>query len=173
MVPVTSNISKAPAIYSPNAQSSASNANVAAAISFRSSSTASILLSTSILPDNRSTKPLTAQQQKANDVINTLTQAKKSLISDRKAAALQKLELARRKLELLRSLGADPKMIAAQAKEIAQEIGEAAQEYSAALQSEGGSIDASALASAGQPADASASDTSGAPTAGADAGAVQ
>ena len=104
-----------------------------------------------MLGDSRLAKSLADQQQKANDAIDTLNQARQSLVVDRKSAALQKLELASIRLQLLRSLGGDPKLIARQAKQIAQEIAAAATEYGDAVS---GGADASAPS--GQPAEAPA-----------------
>jgi hypothetical protein len=109
-------------------------------------------------------KSLAEDQKKASDLLAVLDQAKKSMVSDLKGAALEKLNRARKKLELLRMFGGDPKAVAREAKRIAEEIRAAAREYAAALKSEGGG-DVSAADSS--PAGASASATSAPPELGA------
>lgn len=61
-----------------------------------------------------------------------LQAAQRSMVSDRKAAAKQKLDQAKARLQMLRMFAGDPKAMARQAKQIAQEIREAARAYGAA-----------------------------------------
>ncbi|MGL4288423.1 MAG: hypothetical protein ACRCVA_18890 [Phreatobacter sp.] len=104
-----------------------------------------------------SSKALAEAQKSSRDLLAKLDQVRTSAVSDRKAAAQQKLELARKKLQMLRMMGGDPKTIARQAKQIAQEIREAAKEYGAAVQSGGGaSMGAATTEAPTAPAEAAA-----------------
>jgi hypothetical protein len=86
------------------------------------------------------------RRRKADESLLQLQAAQRSMVSDRKAAAKQKLDQAKAKLQMLRMFAADPKAMARQAKQIAQEIREAARAYGAA-----GAVDV--------PADATSSDS--------------
>lgn len=72
------------------------------------------------------------RRRKADESLVQLQAAQRSMVSDRKAAAKQKLDQAKAKLQMLRMFAGDPKAMARQAKQIAQEIREAARAYGAA-----------------------------------------
>jgi hypothetical protein len=146
MVSVTSHYTQAALAFLPKPQPVASD-SAARANPTDSSRAPAVVLASSASLNNPLANVLFGQQQKPNNILATLTQAKKGAVTDRKAAALQKLEQARERLRILRTFGGDPKAVAKEAKAIAQEIGDAAKEYGAAVQSEGGG-DVSALASA-------------------------
>jgi hypothetical protein len=137
MAAISSIFSKVPAPPLPQPKITASNPGAEALDVFENSNATLVRLAASVLKDSHLAQALTDQQQKTDDAINTLSQAKKGLASDAKSAALQKLELARRRLQLLRSLGGDPKVVAQQAKQIAQQIAAAAREYGDAVNSDG------------------------------------
>jgi hypothetical protein len=97
-------------------------------------------------------KDVVDRRRKANDTILQLHDAQRSMVSDRKAAAKQRLDMAGAKLQMLRMFAGDPKAMAQQAKQIAREIQQAAREYGAALKVEGGAAATGAIA--GPPAQA-------------------
>src|SRR3954452_7077999 len=126
MAALSSIFGKVPAPPLPQPRITAPSPGAEASDVFEGSNATLVRLAASVLKDPHLAQALTDQQQKTDDAITTLSQAKKGLVSDAKSAALQKLESARIKLQLLRSLGGDPKVIAQQAKQIAQEIAAAA-----------------------------------------------
>lgn len=99
-----------------------------------------LALSAQAAPDGATglAKVLADQKADTDNALSKLEQARKSMISDRKAAAQEKLERVREALRMLRMLGGDPKVIAAQAKALARELQSAAREYGAALQAGAG-----------------------------------
>ncbi len=82
-------------------------------------------------------KDVVDRRRKASDTILQLQDAQRSMVSDRKAAAKQRLDMAKARLQMLRMFAGDPKAMAQQAKQIAREIQQAANAYGAALQAEG------------------------------------
>ena len=73
-----------------------------------------------------------AKQGTAEETLAQLQQATRSMVTERKAAAKQKLDQAKARLQMLRMFAGDPKAMARQAKQIAQDIREAARAYGAA-----------------------------------------
>jgi hypothetical protein len=88
-----------------------------------------------------------AKQGTAEETLAQLQQANRSMATDRKAAAKQKLDQAKARLQMLRMFAGDPRAMARQAKQIAQEIREAARAYGAA-----GAADAPAEATSAESA---------------------
>lgn len=113
------------------------------------------------------------RRRKADDTLLQLQTAQRSMVSDRKAAAKQKLDQAKARLQMLRMFAGDPKTMARQAKQIAQEIRAAARAYGAAGATEapaettssgtspGGEAGAAAPGAAALPEDANGSGSQG------------